>query len=1109
MENNILEEITRLKNLMDIGIVENQKINNNLITETRFKLNIPTPKNFDSLKSFAIKNGIDFKGIDFNTFKSLDDLNLGSTSDALKHISDLKPVWIAKIMKDNKLDLNTATKAYNSTKTLLSKMKNGQKPDLNKVLTSTGEPAWKSLPEAGGMRDVVLKYYKQTDPAGFKKLLSNNASSAAAIKKGISDVDALKGSTTTKTTPTTPTTVSSKITSEVDPETGQKYDWEKVKEEFGSNGSLEDNTKLQQAWKKGWRPGKEVDTEFQTATYKFNNSESPDDIFKSDKWNDIKDIKLSEDQIKTIINRPWWDKVVTNFKSFFGKTESKMIELRKLTLALNNVEKGSEEYLRLVRLFEKELKSTFKTSFNSFIQMRNYLDNINDVEFQNVWNSIKAGSDDDWLTEFGNVTKYVTKMEQFKSGLENNFKLLEDYEKFGLSLGISGIKKVGKKLSNPKNSTGIQLEKATDGVWSNFTRAYFTGSKSGLPTMGNPRYKELIATKGLGAARISYIKDLAWNKLKYAMIFSTLGYLRDLLADEFYADNRIECEEANKVFDKELEKLKLRFESGVITDEEYKKSVEDAKVLVDKGCAGVEGSFDSLMVKYSKNIRPDVDRREDGEVFLEKLYNNLIPKIDKEISWKTLDPGLVGETLDIFYSIRDASDKGSAIKERMKKINEVIDGLEKTYEKTKEKIEDKADDVKDKTPKEETPKMTPSQSVEYLNYWLENVGSNTTKWNNPDKIKTINITKTDNEQINVFYTSSNNIIYGYYFKEVGDPWELYMSESPISEKDQVKTKWADNSNWVKLNKKVMSESMILKTIKNMLREDKSRTKFGEDNFKHWKETFQFKSEDEKNPGQYKDVKINMEDVMDRIDHYRKKYDEDDSFVRAVIDTHENIVKFMFTKDLAHIKESVKPVGLAYVLSYITESRGEMEIWSVARPANGNWFLVKGDFNKNQLSNMDLKKIEPKDKVVAKKEKPEEGLKKKEETAITRLRQDEKDGIEHLPRQVKQKVREKLRGGWTTEEPYEFLSDFYAESEINSVFNDKIKIYKLKATKGFFEALKNNSSNIFIAKGFCKTLNSIKNDSDITDDTRPVVRHLMSKCEKKFGGDYGFIQNKRS
>jgi hypothetical protein len=375
----------------------------------------------------------------------------------------------------------------------------------------------------------------------------------------------------------------------------------------------------------------------------------------------------------------------------------------------------------------------------------------------------------------------------------------------------------------------------------------------------------------------------------------------------------------------------------------------------------------------------------------------------------------------------------------------------------------------------------------------------------------------DNNNIKYFYEGDpkNSINYYKFKKPIDDkndktnwdilkkPIQMVSGQYPLDFYTQL-----DSTNgWTLVNS--VNESIISKIIKNMLREEKSRTKFGEDNFKHWKETFQFKAEDEKNPGQYKNVKINMEDVMDRINHYRKKYDEDDAFVRAVVDTHENIVKFMFTKDLAHIRESVKPVGLALILSHITESRGEMEIWSVARPANGNWFLVKGDFNKNQLSNMDLKKVEPKDKVTTKNEKSEEGLKKKEETAISKLRQDEKDGIEHLPRQVKMKIREKLRNGWTTEEPYEFLSDFYTESEINSIFNDKIKIYKLKATKGFFEALKENSPNIFITKGFCKTLNSIKNDSDITDNTRPVVKHLMSKCENKFGGDYGFIQNNGS
>jgi hypothetical protein len=186
-------------------------------------------------------------------------------------------------------------------------------------------------------------------------------------------------------------------------------------------------------------------------------------------------------------------------------------------------------------------------------------------------------------------------------------------------------------------------------------------------------------------------------------------------------------------------------------------------------------------------------------------------------------------------------------------------------------------------------------------------------------------------------------------------------------------------------------------------------RFDEDNFKHWKDTFKFQSYDE-NKGEYKDVKINMEDVMDRIDHYRKKYDEDDAFVRAVVDTHDDVVKIMFTKDLAHLTESHQILGLAKVLQSLRESRGEMEIWSVSRPADGNWFLVKGSFNKKELSNMDLKKIEPKDKEEEPVKKPEEGLKKKEERAIELLKSNEMEGLNKLPLKIKNKVKEKMDNG---------------------------------------------------------------------------------------------------
>ena len=285
---------------------------------------------------------------------------------------------------------------------------------------------------------------------------------------------------------------------------------------------------------------------------------------------------------------------------------------------------------------------------------------------------------------------------------------------------------------------------------------------------------------------------------------------------------------------------------------------------------------------------------------------------------------------------------------------------------------------------------------------------------------------------------------------------------------------------------------------------KQRTKFGEDNFKHWKDTFKFQSYDEEN-AEYKDVKIKMEDVMDRINHYRKKYDEDDSFVRAVVDTHENVVRILFTKDLAHIIESTEFVGLMNVLLYLRESRGEMEIWSVARPANGNWFLVKGDFNKKQLSNMDLHKKEPEDKEKKVNVRPEEGLKKKEQESINVLKVDEKSGLNLLPIRIKQKVKEKISKGWTTEIPPQEVFKYFTKSSINSTFEDKIDIYKLKPTKEFFSLLNTQKQNIELRRGFCRTLYYTNRDLNLSNLSKDTIQEYLENCNEKFDGKFGIHQ----
>ena len=57
-------------------------------------------------------------------------------------------------------------------------------------------------------------------------------------------------------------------------------DWKFVKSAFGSSGTEQDNTLLNQAWTKGWRPGQVVPKGFQTALYQKNSNEEQENIKK-------------------------------------------------------------------------------------------------------------------------------------------------------------------------------------------------------------------------------------------------------------------------------------------------------------------------------------------------------------------------------------------------------------------------------------------------------------------------------------------------------------------------------------------------------------------------------------------------------------------------------------------------------------------------------------------------------------------------------------------------------------------------------------------------------------------------------------------------------------
>jgi len=325
----------------------------------------------------------------------------------------------------------------------------------------------------------------------------------------------------------------------------------------------------------------------------------------------------------------------------------------------------------------------------------------------------------------------------------------------------------------------------------------------------------------------------------------------------------------------------------------------------------------------------------------------------------------------------------------------------------------------------------------------------------------------------------------------------------------------------RLNKNIINERYLLGN-KNMrtryLFEESDEKRFGENKFDHWYDTFTFQKYDEKS-GEFKDIEtdsLKHGKIKERFNDFIKNYDGDDAFVRAVVDTHPEVLRFKYLKDQANIQETYYPTGLASILSVIRESKGEYEIFSVSRQKGGNWNLVKGDFTQKEMSNMVLTKQIPPEKKPKERENGLESLKKKEKkgkngletkkkkeaTGTNSLRNDEKEGLKNLPKKVKEKVQEKISRGWTTELPPNIFKKFYEESEISSVFNKKIPIYKLEATPEFFRSLQKNSSHVLVRRGFCRSLLMAKNDSDINSEQRKVVNHILSKCEDKFEGKFG-------
>lgn len=357
------------------------------------------------------------------------------------------------------------------------------------------------------------------------------------------------------------------------------------------------------------------------------------------------------------------------------------------------------------------------------------------------------------------------------------------------------------------------------------------------------------------------------------------------------------------------------------------------------------------------------------------------------------------------------------------------------------------------------------------------------------------------------YYKIKNKGYRFMFVENGE-------EKPI--KELLSKDLADLSNKTEITNENYMKNLIKKII---LEEEEEKTL----KMKDWNEIFTFQKVDDKESGKFSEVKIKMDSVMDRMPHWRKKYKkqcedmdncdddgEDDSFVRAVLDTHPEVVRVLFTKGMAHLTSSDDQEDLNEslhgLLAFLRESKNvEVEVWSVYRhPSSPDkiWSLVKGDYKPKELSSMDKKMQQSPGNSVEKKKDSLSELKKKESEAIRLLSTDEKKGLMELPIKVRNRVKEMIKKGWTTEKPSDSLMSYYKEDEVDSVFEDPIKVYKLRPNQTFFNFIKSQKSDDEIKRGFCRSIYYVEKEFDLPKEVSSKIDDILNKCENKLEGKYG-------
>jgi len=388
------------------------------------------------------------------------------------------------------------------------------------------------------------------------------------------------------------------------------------------------------------------------------------EIFDIGRWNSESFAKLDDASIAKLLNQSFWDKAITYFDNLFKLSNKKIDYIQKLGKAIQNTQNTMLKS-QLETKLRKELEWLYRKNTNNFVYMKNFFDEAaktNSIWREN-WNAIKSTSNGGWdfYTTFGSVAKYVPKFDRIWGGITNDMKILFEAEK---NLGSKIINKVFKKEISKVEMVGD--------FWTNFK----TGSRKGFPTMSNEKYKAVIQKYGPTGAKASYFRDLVLTTLKWNMYVGFLVTLRNFIANSAYEDDIQACVVSGKLDSKECTDLNKNYFSRKMAEWslKYRENPQESADFVKNWISEIFG--------FESNL-PDI-------VTGDKWYKQL-----SEIA--TLDPGLIGEAVNLFFTLLNLNDNPERKQKLLDSIDEQIKFGKVELKKSEETIVDAVEDVKDKT----------------------------------------------------------------------------------------------------------------------------------------------------------------------------------------------------------------------------------------------------------------------------------------------------------------------------------------------------------------------------------------------------------------------------